>query len=65
MNKRDTRAGPRAWLEVWHPGDRKPALQDVTNWTAEQVDRQTACLDRFGWAWTLRTGTPPDMEGRE
>ena len=60
------RGGGKCWLEVYHQGQRKPSLQDLTGDPPDSIARTCRALDELGIAWAFGVGKHlPDREGRE
>lgn len=44
------------WLEVYHSGQRKPSLRDITGASEDEVRRTVEGLDEMGIAWAYGSG---------
>jgi hypothetical protein len=59
------------WIEIWHPDQLKPSLQEITNLRPDQISRIVDFFDEEGIPWAFGAGERmPDQiewrkEGRE
>jgi hypothetical protein len=57
------------WIQVYHPGQLKPSLRDITNETQEEIRKTIKSFDDLDLPWAFGAGErmPDELpkEGRE